>query len=292
MHTVYANAEVTLVAAAGTDATTGPPGAPGRPRRVQQPGALVQGHALMCIPPGPSQHIHSAAAWATRGWTYQEGLLARRRLYFSEYEMSYECRGMLCREALRLPPAVEQRMSGRTPRLMEPPWMYKPYRLAGMNSDNNGIGLFDLLEAYSVRELSLPSNALNARLGILQLLSECKSRPVYHVCGVPIICITGSEYNSNGDSTVAARLALDGFINGLCWRLQQPARRRPGFPSWPWTGWQGAVKNMHSFAPFVRHAYRSDIDVSIAPCDQDGSAVPWNHYYDQLRTADESSKDL
>ncbi|KAM0438673.1 hypothetical protein ACHAPT_001429 [Fusarium lateritium] len=291
MHTVYANAEVTLVAAAGTDASAGLPGAAGRPR-AQQPGAFVQGHALVCIPPDPSHHIHSASTWATRGWTYQEGLLARRRLYFSKYEMSYECRDMLCREALRLPPAVEQRMSGRRPRLMNPLWMYEPYRLPGVGSHHNGTSLFDLLAMYSVRQLSLPPNALNAMLGILQVLAEHKSKPVYHVCGVPILCTTDSEFNSNGDSTVAARLALDGFVNGLCWRLQQPAHRRPGFPSWSWTGWQGVVESMHGRLPLVRHAYGFGIDISIIPRNHDGGAVPWNRYYDQLRTADDSSKDL
>jgi hypothetical protein len=38
----------------------------------------------------------------TRGWTYQEGLLARRRLFFSETEMSFECCDLLAREAIRL----------------------------------------------------------------------------------------------------------------------------------------------------------------------------------------------
>ncbi len=62
---------------------------------------------------------------------------------------------------------------------------------------------------------------------------RARGRPVYHV---PILCITDNEYNGNGDSTVTARLALDGFVNGLFWRLQQPAHQRPGLPSWSWTG--------------------------------------------------------
>lgn len=99
MHLVYANAEVTFIAVAGKDSSAGLPGIPGRPRNPQ-PGTLIQGHALLCIPPDPSLHVRSNSTWATRGWAYQEGLLARRRLFFSEYEMSYECRNMLCREAI------------------------------------------------------------------------------------------------------------------------------------------------------------------------------------------------
>ncbi|KAI1119832.1 ankyrin repeat-containing domain protein [Nemania abortiva] len=287
MHNVYANADVTLVAAAGTDASAGLPGAPGHPRRTQQPGALVQGHALVCVPPDPSRHI-STSSWVTRGWTYQEGLLSRRRLYFSEYEISYECRDMLCREAFRLPPAVERCMSDQDIRLMEPFWMYEYNQLAWMDPYDNGVRFFDLLKAYSMRELSFPSDTLNAMLGILQLLAERKDRPFYHVCGVPILCNTRAEYDSNG--------ALDGFINGLCWRLQQPARRRPGFPSWSWTGWQGVVESMkdtfESSSYYVCQEYGFDIDISIVPHDQDCGAVPWNRYYHQLRTGDESSKSL
>ncbi|KAI0101307.1 ankyrin repeat-containing domain protein [Nemania sp. FL0031] len=297
MHTVYINAEVTLVAAAGGDASAGLPGAPGRPRRTRQPSALVQGHALVCIPPDPSRHIRSTSTWATRGWTFQEGLLARRRLFFSEYEMSYECRDMLCREALRLPPAV-QHVSGRIPslkqpipRLMEPFWMYKPSSLTGVKDDDTGDGLFGLLEAYSPRELSLPSDTLNGMLGIFQLLSEHKDKPVYHVCGVPILYIGGNESDSNGDGTAAARRALDGFLNGHCWDLQQPASRRHGFPSWSWAGWKGVVERIW-LTPNIRQAHGFEVDISIIPRGRDRTAVPWNCYYDQLRTADESSKDI
>ncbi|KAF5597635.1 ankyrin repeat-containing protein [Fusarium subglutinans] len=124
MHLVYANAEVTLIAAAGEDSSAGLPGVPGRPRN-QQPGALIQGHAVICIPPDPSLHIRSNSTWDTRGWTYQEGLLAGRRLYFSEYEISYECRHMLCREAIHLPRGLEQTIYGDKPRFMESFWMYQ-----------------------------------------------------------------------------------------------------------------------------------------------------------------------
>ncbi|RSL65115.1 hypothetical protein CEP51_013033 [Fusarium floridanum] len=261
MHTVYANAEVTLVAAAGTGPSAGLPGAPGDSQRFQQPSAIVSGHALVCIPPDPTHHIRSASAWATRGWTFQEGLLARRRLFFSDYEVSYECRDMLCREALRLPRSMERAMSGRVPRLMDPQWMYKPYKLPGMRSDDDGTSLFDLLAAYSVRKLSLPSDALNAMLGIFQQLGEKECRPIYHICGVPIL------YQSDQSATAWIYPPTpDGFIKGLCWRLQQPARRRLEFPSWSWTGWYGVVKN--------------------------GDAVPWDSYYDRLSTADDRSKDL
>ncbi|KAH8663167.1 hypothetical protein BGZ61DRAFT_562296 [Ilyonectria robusta] len=289
MHTVYANAEVTLIAAAGKDASVGLPGVRGRPRNLQL-SALVLGHALMCIPPDPTLHIRSGSTWATRGWIYQEGLLARRRLFFSEHEMSYECRHMLCREAMRLPPDIEHRISGYKPRMMEPLWMYEPYKLPGMDASHTGIGLFGLLAAYLTRQLSIPSDTLNAMLGILNLLAQHKRRPVYHVCGVPILRL---KSNSNSDGDMAARVTLNGFLNGLCWRLQEPAHRQPGFPSWSWTGWQGVVDSVSNYWPTVKQIHGFGVDISIIPCSQDGgAAVTWNCCYDQLRTADDSNRDI
>ncbi|KAG5826947.1 hypothetical protein H9Q74_002968 [Fusarium xylarioides] len=66
MHLVYANAEVTLIAAAGKDSSAGLPGVPGRPRN-QQPGAVIDGHALVCIPPDPSLYIGGQVFQVGRG---------------------------------------------------------------------------------------------------------------------------------------------------------------------------------------------------------------------------------
>ncbi|KAF5965231.1 hypothetical protein FBULB1_12332 [Fusarium bulbicola] len=64
MHPVYANAVVTLIAAASKEPSKGLPGIPGHPKN-QQPGDLVQRHALESIPPDPSLHDRSNLAWAT-----------------------------------------------------------------------------------------------------------------------------------------------------------------------------------------------------------------------------------
>lgn len=300
MHTVYANAEVTLIAAAGMDASAGLPGAPGGPPRVHQPSAYVSGHALVCIPPDPTLYIRSRSTWATRGWTFQEGMLARRRLFFSPYEISYECQGMVCREALRCPRSVERDVSWHANRDTDPRWMYPSSGLPWMRLDADGTALFDLLAAYSMRTLSLPSDALNAMLGILQLLAEKETRPIYHVCGVPILRLEGPS-----PRVVKHWSPLDGFINGLCWRLQKPAHRRLGFPSWSWTGWDGVVRGMHRRKDWsdvvdrhmnhwtpINRVDGLSTDISIRTRGQNGGLVSWIDYYDRLRTADDSSKDL
>ncbi|KAF5983503.1 ankyrin repeat-containing protein [Fusarium coicis] len=305
MHLVYANAEVTLIAAAGEDSSAGLRGVPGRPRS-RQPSAFIQGHALASIPPDPSHHVGSNSTWATRAWTYQEGLLARRRLYFSEHEMSYECRHMLCREAIRLPRGFEQRISGYKPRFMEPFWTYQPYRLPGMNTSHTGIGLFDLLAVYNKRQLTWESDTLNAMLGIFNLLAQHKTRPIYHICGVPILRLhdPSSDLRDRGqrktkvsgdncDTDINSAVSLGGFVDGLCWRLEETAHRRPGFPSWSWTGWQGVVTGAERHMGPIKQTYGFAIEVSIIPGDREHAvAVPWSRCFNQLRMVDKSDPDI
>jgi hypothetical protein len=220
--------------------------------------------------------------------------------------MSYESCHILCREAIRLPIGFEQRSSGYKPRHIKPFWMYQLYKLLGMDSSRTGIYLFDLLEAYSKRKLSLPSDTLNAMLGIFSLLAQHKTRPIYHICGVPILRLpeyheqrsrgrsrSRAVFSNNGNTGVATVVSLGGFLDGLCWRLEAPAHRRTGFPSWSWTGWQGVVARMKKDNTAIKQTNGFTIDVSIIPGYQDGGfAVPWSRCYDLLRMADDSNPSI
>ncbi|RSM02612.1 hypothetical protein CEP52_007866 [Fusarium oligoseptatum] len=287
MDLVYANAEVTLVATAGQASSSGLPGVSSRCPRVSQPSARIKGHALTSIPPDPAHQIESSA-WMTRGWTYQEGLLARRRLFFSESEMSFECRDLLAREAIRLPPGVEKHMARLDERLMHPSWIYRQSKIA--SSHNGGSDLFDRLAEYTGRQLTYQSDALNAMLGILRVFATRKRCPIYHICGVPILHFAkpstlhhrrATSNHAGSDKTGA----LNGFVSGLCWTLQSPGTRRPGFPSWSWAGWDGVVDGF-SFGKPARVSFAGGFDVEVSIVLADGiTSMPWSGYYGQLRNA-------
>ncbi|KAJ4175257.1 hypothetical protein NW754_005678 [Fusarium falciforme] len=224
------------------------------------------------------------------GWTYQEGLLARRRLFFSESEMSFECRDLLAREAIRLPAGVERQMSHLDRRLMEPSWIYEPSGI--VPSGKGGIDLFERLAEYTRRNLTYQSDALNAMLGVLRIYATLERSPIYHICGVPILHGSGEEVsrrqsfvtsNDGGsDDDDDAGVALAGFVSGLCWTLQSPGVRRPGFPSWSWTGWHGVVDYQFEEPVMVDFADGFDVEVSIVLAD--GIApMPWSDYYGRLR---------
>jgi len=89
---------------------------------------------------------------------------------------------------------------------------------------------------YSRRELTKDSDILNGILGVLNALERGASQ-VRHLSGVPMVIP-----KLRAKQPESERWTPDmGFFSGLCWNLVTPSARRPGFPSWSWTGWYGHV---------------------------------------------------
>lgn len=97
MRRIYEKADLVVIGAAG-DATYGLPGVGGRARTpqrevkaegvtVREVASLPQGALMKCF-------------WATRGWTFQESFLARRRLAFLNDQMYWECNTQHACEAI------------------------------------------------------------------------------------------------------------------------------------------------------------------------------------------------
>ncbi|KAK8079268.1 hypothetical protein PG994_003075 [Apiospora phragmitis] len=101
MDAIYQNSALTIISAAGVDETYGLPGVGNKARRRQ----LVfrdQDVTVIQAPVDPQVSIASSH-WATRGWTFQEALLSRRRLVFTDDEMYFECNTMNCFESVCFP---------------------------------------------------------------------------------------------------------------------------------------------------------------------------------------------
>ncbi|KUJ10936.1 HET-domain-containing protein, partial [Mollisia scopiformis] len=91
MDTIYEDSEMTIVAAAGVGPTYGLPGV-SRTRRPQPVANIGQ---LQLVSPGSvAREVLKESRWSTRGWTFQEAYLSRRRLTFTDEQVYYECRGM------------------------------------------------------------------------------------------------------------------------------------------------------------------------------------------------------
>lgn len=270
MDLVYANADVTLVATASQASSSGLPGVSSRCPRVTQPSVRLKGHTITLVPPDPVHQVRSSA-WMTRGWTYQEGLLSRRRLFFSENEMSFECHDLVAREAMRLTPSIERQMCHLFRRLMPLSWTHKPLE-TWESYKTDGTDLLDKLAEYTGRKLTYQSDALNAMLGILQAHATLESGPVYHVCGVPIL-------RSRDDEVAPA-----GFVKSLCWTHRSPGYRRLGFPSWSWAGWHVVVDFPLGRAGEFGSVGVLDVEVSIVLADGI-TPMLWSDCHSRLRSA-------
>jgi len=99
MNIIYQSAQATIVAAAGDTAADPLPGVsrPRPPLRHIAP----RGFHLFAGPEDAPGAIR-ASTWWSRGWTYQEGVLSRRRIVLTPQQIYYECGGMVCYEGLRI----------------------------------------------------------------------------------------------------------------------------------------------------------------------------------------------
>ncbi|KAI0423998.1 HET-domain-containing protein [Xylaria sp. FL1042] len=220
MDEIYEGAEIVIINAAGDDPALGLPGV-SRQRSVAQLRVATTTHTLVSLMSYPVNEI-STSKWATRGWTYQEGVLAKRRLFFTSEQVYFECGVYGCMETLSHP-------------LIHPDSGVASIRLTNVISDIKSAGtivISDYLIEYSKRHLSYTSDVLNAFRGIFHML-ERQSPPILHCGGVPLL-------NNDLDIQVSTSTSsLLGFLRGLCWNAPwEDAVRQPGFPSWSWTGWQ------------------------------------------------------
>jgi hypothetical protein len=144
-----------------------------------------------------------------RAWTFQEGLLSRRLLFFSDNQDYFECGRMACCETLFVPAtntlSIWPLQSGELDE-----WKFYP------------VMLLKLLQEYNKRSIGDDTDILNGLRGFLQMLQRAES-PFFSIWGIPI----GVGYSMNG------------FLIQLSWELLGSGHRRDVFPSWSWAAWQG-----------------------------------------------------
>jgi len=231
MHNIYAQSHLTLIAAAGQDPHFGLPGVT-RQRR-NQARVKLDGVELLHIPTDAISEIR-ATRWATRGWTYQETFLARRRLIFTQTQVLYLCGGFYCLESVIQPPDSLNLRGAASFSALVPQFTPRALKLRRGTYSTESLGQHSTtrlasqqhLMEYSRRHLSYDSDALNACLGILQYVNSGK-HPVRHLWGLPIEIVRGRSNQY---------LSID-----LGWLHDKPGEMRDGLPSWTWVGWKEPV---------------------------------------------------
>lgn len=265
MDLIYQNSIITIVAAAGGDPSYGLPGVSRRERRPQ-PRARIRSTIL--ISPLPKTHILIANShWASRGWTYQEAVLSRRRLVFTDEQVYFQCNGMHCYETFQIP---WKSLHTSDRQSLEAKYQIPPFHWSdggvifpfGVGTTRNAV-IKRILE-YSRKSLTRQYDRLNAFLGILRVF---ETQGTYHCWGTPILSrpfIPGMEPSKDD-------LGL-GFLEGLCWTLEDSSNTRiPHLPSWSWTGWSGGVWYYEFNGPYTS-VLQAFVELS------DGSVLDWNEF--------------
>lgn len=220
MDQVYAKASVTIIAAAGENVEMGLPGVSIFPRQPQQ-WVDVQNTTLLELHCGEDDLLSSK--WASRGWTYQEGYLSKRRIIFTPNQVLFLCNKQYLEEYVYLS------LKGRGPpyrSLDKLGSIFPAFSPSGRLSESS---LLRQVEQYSRRQLSYSSDSLNAFRGILNYYTTGGLRGPY-----PTTHLGWGLLATQNSLRQTSCLHLD-------WHHQTPAKRRFEFPSWAWTGWAGPL---------------------------------------------------
>ncbi|KAK8241455.1 heterokaryon incompatibility protein-domain-containing protein [Phyllosticta capitalensis] len=228
MGAIYANAVVVIIAADGVakDGLLGLKDV-SEPRNFKQKLVPLRGTESVVFRETPTSEVTSGAGpYYKRGWTHQEMLFAKRKIYFYDHQVHWECQSGLWHEEA-------------------------PFEAKGPGFERNTMrtitaGFPDLyafayhVNQFNQRKFRHADDALPAISGLLSVFS--RSFEGGFLYGIPEMF----------------------FERGLCWRSEEPEinlwRRSPsdrqederlhpsGLPSWSWIGWSGKV-NIGNFPP-------------------------------------------
>lgn len=214
MSRIYGEAMSTIIALTGSDADCALPGVVAGSRTPSQP--PVHLGSLTLVPELRSLAATvDASKWRSRGWTFQEGILSRKRLYFSDSQVYWHCSVSHHSEGGEESPAGEL-----------PSWSMNPLEQQVSDDPRMRFNVYEsLVKQYTRRTLTYPSDSLNAFVGIL------------------------SEIENSFGWRFASALPENLFDFALLWSPMWQGRLRPReplgsacrSPTWCWTAWEDEI---------------------------------------------------
>lgn len=232
MDKVYGRSALTIVVATATSPTQdyGIPGIGDTPRTRRQHLEHLEEIGLVSA----LSDYHAAletSVWITRGWTFQENILSRRCLIFTDHQMFFRCgRDARC-EDIQAEGCANQLKSH--PAKPVPPRGYLNYALNGHFLEIASKGqtfaeYSSLVSGYSPRSFTMCGDVLNAFTGIMAVLLPYLPKPQGFFFGLP----------------------MHNFAQAILWYPTSRLERRKtaniegteiALPTWSWVGWVGSV---------------------------------------------------
>ena len=218
MDAIYSSAVLTIAAASGSDANAGLAGI-SRPRRVPQRTEVVDGlRFALPLPDYMSLESDRSLIWNSRGWTFQEKILSKRLLLFTDYQVYFQCSNMVWCEDTAL---ETERCSASTKKKWRP-LRWAGDRLMGETTKEAGVSLgnyMSVIKEFTRRIVTDPEDRVDAIQGVLGTLEPAMG--TFHL-GMP----------------------EDYFGPALLWQppIGSVARMLDSveapFPSWCWARWE------------------------------------------------------
>lgn len=246
MDKIYGSALLTLVSASSAK-TRDTEICNGFPRYSENKGHVLQEietvqNLRLAVPFDTVSNVLATSVWDTRAWTYQESLLSKRRLYFTDTQVYFQCScSVFCEDGIgegsdpsadiftgsnlwnmgALYSAQTSTSDFGTAYLSRLPYHHPTHAIRGYEN---------CLADYTARCISNPSDILNAFRGIQTVLEETMDTVFWY--GLP-----------------------EGYLDkALLWTLTRSHKRRDltssfdcgstdlHIPSWTWAGWDSAVE--------------------------------------------------
>ncbi|RYP22912.1 hypothetical protein DL765_001370 [Monosporascus sp. GIB2] len=276
MDLIYSSAELTIIAASTQGALPGV----GTTRRIPQEilhlesstGRSKEDITFFTTNPWVGQAILTST-WFTRGWCFQEAILSRRRLYFTDHEAYFEAEGMWCSDSYPEPEFMDSHILYDAVRSELSLGVRSWEAFLDERETRNSYDLDDprglfwaeldaylvLLREYMDKELSEDSDAINGFQGVIKVFSR-QDANFQTLQGLPVLDLSSlfpSHYITSGSADEKTRMESaethptteehgefrrfrnEAFVNVLRWNVGSAhSERRLGFPSWSWAGWK------------------------------------------------------
>jgi hypothetical protein len=250
MDLIYGSSAFTIFAAGGTSAHDPLPGIRIGTRDPKQQIAKIQGLHL-AVPLILPREAIASSVWDTRGWTYQELVLSRRRIFLTPHHVHFECvediwSEDVIAERISLPWAshpLKQGGAGRFTFVRAPPqWERSTYIEHYMS----------IVRKYTQRKLTMESDIVNAVTALVNAMAK----------GFKLAGGCPGQAFRFGMPLMDLELALvwQPTANASCERRVPGDINMTPWPSWSWAAWRGAVQ------------YN---EVSLFVDAQNGGVSPW-----------------
>ncbi|KAH7884923.1 heterokaryon incompatibility protein-domain-containing protein, partial [Phlebopus sp. FC_14] len=227
MSAIYGGAWATIIAMSGTAADSGLPRVRTSVGVIPQLSLELGGKKLVSVMPTLSRQV-SLSPWVKRAWTFQEGMLSPRRLFFTNHQVYFECNSSQSCESLDDSGSPFHSLSDEQRQTFLdklPESGLSLENVLGRGGDDQAQGdaailkYMKLVYTYTSKKVTNDGDSVHAFSAVLTRLQETTYKQDF-LYGLP----------------------LEELPRALLWtHITEVPRRRAEFPAWSWAGWEGWV---------------------------------------------------